>query len=1050
MFPYSILVEPACGPVEEGQPLSLTCDVSRDECAGWAVTWQAQAAGHVDVVSCISNTCAGGVYSSSFPTTINSTTSILNIPSVSRTDPFNMQTKWKCDPCNKGFITVCDTLELYSDTLKFYIKPTSPACRVTENTTSGDITSITITCSVSKVYPQAKCTFYRRSQGGNTVRINTDPAYSHTEIGTTPVYYWSTCSVSVSVEELGEGTHSFEGFIYPDVTGGENLVPGTGPHKNVYLSFPQVSHSCLTETVQGYFLGTSARCTCNVTSDGYPRGSAQWYKGDVPQPVGDDGALVVTFDKNNPQQVFTCEATSALGRKVGSTLTVTFTRFPQVSHSCLTETVQGYFLGTSARCTCNVTSDGFPRGSAQWYKGGVLQPVGDDGALLVTFDKNYSEQVYTCEAQSALGRKVGSKLTAKFAFMDSDWVECDIFSDEVTICDNNSSSSTQAMVSCLVSKEHVSPAPTFSFSLDGRTFEDEQLGIETGIYYLRHFTLSPDIGEEFQIVYRVSNTVTNSYKNYSTQVIGRTPPHVTVDGQTYQGIKPSNIVTLPEGDTGDVTCRVDGGYPDAHTTQLKCGQLNTTGDGNTATLRFAANHLTRKMEGTVCTCTSQHASGCYDDNETGFIISVTYGPEITFIHSPIQTTFNKSDTVRFNCSVEANPDPTSVTITRARTNEILGNVQTAKLTYTLDSLDCLDTGVYVCSGQNTQKITSREISVFVNCPQQLNQSFEQLSYFDAVIGQNAKIRIDVYGFPEPKELTLRKMGDDIDLASSPRHKLEYTADVAPFGFVSVIIFDVAETDFTTFTLTIDNDVGDPLSHSFSLNQIQAQPGQKEEENEDTGPSVNIAAVIIGVVAAVLVAAAFVVIVYLVRKNHLLRQHPATAGNQDDINLTPNPAKTPDIVKTPLDATGDKRVRRKGNKYTNDLPRSVDKAPLSTSKARRQSIYENMDLKPGTTSASSASLPPGTARCEGNPDTAPASGLYHSTSREDMEPPDIYRRFNLGAPSKREAETSGVYGNMAYQHTESDLRSPQKETTETKQPDSYYLQLEESIYANSIG
>ncbi|GFR57917.1 hypothetical protein ElyMa_001756100 [Elysia marginata] len=154
-----------------------------------------------------------------------------------------------------------------------------------------------------------------RKKGGNSVKVNNDPVYSHTEIpatATTPVYYSSQCSVRVSVEELGEGTHSFLGYIYPDVTGGQNMVNGSPADKTVTLSFPQVSQSCLTNKVQGYFIGKSARCTCRATSDGYPRGSAQWYKGD--QTVGTNGDVDITYNKNN--KTLTAETTRKLSCQV--------------------------------------------------------------------------------------------------------------------------------------------------------------------------------------------------------------------------------------------------------------------------------------------------------------------------------------------------------------------------------------------------------------------------------------------------------------------------------------------------------------------------------------------------------------------------------------------------------------------------------------------------------------------------------------------------------------------------------------------------------------
>ena len=84
--------------------------------------------------------------------------------------------------------------------------------------------------------PKAHLTVvYLHSQGGNSVGI-IKPIYSHPEAGDTTVYYRSQCSVSVSVQELGEGTHSFTGYIYPDVTGDPAKVTGTPADKTVTLS----------------------------------------------------------------------------------------------------------------------------------------------------------------------------------------------------------------------------------------------------------------------------------------------------------------------------------------------------------------------------------------------------------------------------------------------------------------------------------------------------------------------------------------------------------------------------------------------------------------------------------------------------------------------------------------------------------------------------------------------------------------------------------------------------------------------------------------------
>ena len=77
--------------------------------------------------------------------------------------------------------------------------------------------------------------YFLLSQAGAQVSINQSPDYNHPQTGGSPVYYSSRCSVSVSVSELGEGTHSFQGKIYPGVKGGQNLVNAIEPTKTVSL-----------------------------------------------------------------------------------------------------------------------------------------------------------------------------------------------------------------------------------------------------------------------------------------------------------------------------------------------------------------------------------------------------------------------------------------------------------------------------------------------------------------------------------------------------------------------------------------------------------------------------------------------------------------------------------------------------------------------------------------------------------------------------------------------------------------------------------------------
>ena len=103
-----------CGPLEEDASTTLTCGSS---CASnETLTWYADI--HTTTVTVA--TCQGDVcevtpaYSNNFSISPNSST--LTINSVSRSDPFNMETRWTCQ-CDEGpntnVYTVCQELQIY-------------------------------------------------------------------------------------------------------------------------------------------------------------------------------------------------------------------------------------------------------------------------------------------------------------------------------------------------------------------------------------------------------------------------------------------------------------------------------------------------------------------------------------------------------------------------------------------------------------------------------------------------------------------------------------------------------------------------------------------------------------------------------------------------------------------------------------------------------------------------------------------------------------------------------------------------------------------------
>ena len=107
-------VEPACSPVREGQPTTLSCNVNPASCPSDSLlTWRFDSR---IAAQCFRSIQCGVRSDFSATATISSAgSSKLTINNVSRTDPFNMEVKWTCETCVGDSITVCDKLEVYGE-----------------------------------------------------------------------------------------------------------------------------------------------------------------------------------------------------------------------------------------------------------------------------------------------------------------------------------------------------------------------------------------------------------------------------------------------------------------------------------------------------------------------------------------------------------------------------------------------------------------------------------------------------------------------------------------------------------------------------------------------------------------------------------------------------------------------------------------------------------------------------------------------------------------------------------------------------------------------
>ena len=59
-------------------------------------------------------------------------------------------------------------------------------------------------------------------------------------------------------------------------------------------AMPEAVHSCFPEAIDGSFPGNVTRCNCSLTSNGYPSGVEQWFRGDQTETNVSGGVLLVT------------------------------------------------------------------------------------------------------------------------------------------------------------------------------------------------------------------------------------------------------------------------------------------------------------------------------------------------------------------------------------------------------------------------------------------------------------------------------------------------------------------------------------------------------------------------------------------------------------------------------------------------------------------------------------------------------------------------------------------------------------------------------------
>lgn len=137
----------------------------------------------------------------------------------------------------------------------------------------------------------------------------------------------------------------------------------------------------------------------------------------------------------------------------------------------------------------------------------------------------------------------------------------------------------------------------------------------------------------------------------------------------------------------------------------------------------------------------------------GFYLDVLYKADILSlsINNEVNSlAVNETSRVHFVCDVDSNP---SSTVEIGLNNTILSSKSnTRTLDYLIHSVNCNDTGTYVCTGNNTYIAghqAKRNNTLFVNCSPRQSPSFKLKQNVTSVMNATAAFRFTAMAYPPP-------------------------------------------------------------------------------------------------------------------------------------------------------------------------------------------------------------------------------------------------------------------------------------------------------------
>ncbi|XP_035824279.1 uncharacterized protein LOC101863493 isoform X1 [Aplysia californica] len=293
--------------------------------------------------------------------------------------------------------------------------------------------------------------------------------------------------------------------------------------------------------------------------------------------------------------------------------------------------------GSTATCKCRQKTEGFPAGTVVLSQGGSTLGSGTVASgTVINPGNNNNDQTLTCRSESSLGQAGPSvSKIVKFAYGPRSATLTFSPTSPSSLCQGPSLS---VVSTCTVDPRTVNPQPLYKISVNGApvgTPVQQTLQLQGGAH---------NISCLIENALFPADLFTDVTETFIVRVPPPGPPEITV---SQPSVPRTGETLVKENVTTRVQCVVRGGYPATSDVRLSCPSSQAGSSG-------VSSVVVTRSQGTQCSCTATHESGCYD-KRSDITIKAAYGPESVMLE---RKKVRPEETGTYNLCPSATPDIT--------------------------------------------------------------------------------------------------------------------------------------------------------------------------------------------------------------------------------------------------------------------------------------------------------------------------------------------------------------------------------------------------------